>query len=286
MQAKQTLVAALETVDEGGTIILSAGTYDNKSGLTLDKAVTIRGADGVSRDDIIIAGYVYNSSTALTEATRNFCISNKDAMITGVTITGGATTNKTDVGGGSIYIASGTVSNCVERGGNSCWSGAVGHCVYLGGADALLADSLISDGLSHAIYGTGGGTVANSAIVNNSSSTPKTGYDHFYWCYNNDKGKKYGTLLYSADDYSDEDSSNWTGENNISGALEDFDFVDPENGNWRPGKNSILFDKGSLEWNRVSGDLDGNTRVIHKNRIDFGCYEHQYISPATIMMLK
>ncbi len=189
----------------------------------------------------------------------------------------------------AVYLAGGRIENSLIAGNSNNGSTAYGT-IYIDNKSAEVVNCTIVDNkadyASGVYFHTSGGTVANSAIVNNSSSTPKSGYDHFYWCHDNNNGKKYGTLLYSAGDYSDEDSSNWTGENNISGTLEDFDFVDPENDIWRPGKNSILFDKGSLEWNRASLDLDGNARILHKNRIDIGCYEHQYISPATIMMLK
>ena len=64
-------------------------------------------------------------------------------------------------------------------------------------------------------------------------------------------------------------------------------FVDFAGFDWRLGKGSPCRDAGvTLDFMLDDLDLDGRPRVVHRDRVDLGCYEASYVSPAMILMIR
>ena len=64
-------------------------------------------------------------------------------------------------------------------------------------------------------------------------------------------------------------------------------FVDFDGRDWHLGKGSPCRDAGVMhDFMRGGTDLDGRPRVVHRDRVDLGCYEADYIVPYTILLLR
>ena len=75
------------------------------------------------------------------------------------------------------------------------------------------------------------------------------------------------------------------GANGIS--VEDGGFADAPNGNWRLLRNSPFYKKGLWqEWMTGAVDYDGLPRVTKAGRVDLGCFETLYVSPATVLGIR
>ena len=64
-------------------------------------------------------------------------------------------------------------------------------------------------------------------------------------------------------------------------------LVDSEGHDWRLGKRSPCRDAGvTFDFMKGGKDLDGRPRVSHKDLVDLGCYEADYIAPCTLLILR
>ncbi len=153
-------------------VTVSNGTYLITTQISITNAITVRSVNGYS-----------NTVVARTGASnfRIFFVSNATAVVQGLTVTNGY--NAAAPGGGGIYLAAGTVSNCVIAGCVNAYSssGYGGGGLYLDGNSALLTDSIVDGNSTTPRYTCGGGVDAAKGtilrcIVRNNSAVA-TGYD-------------------------------------------------------------------------------------------------------------
>ena len=146
------------------------GTYanDRSADVKVGKAVTIIG-EGDSPSEVVIPGYTTNRDQ------RNMTVGHPGALVCNLTLEGGFTGSAP--GGGNLYLASGTVSNCVlssgrtrnngaESGGAKVTGGLLTHCVITNSYNG-------NRGAAIALVQTGG-RVSNCLITHNKREWDKT----------------------------------------------------------------------------------------------------------------
>lgn len=135
------LATALSLAKAGDDVVLEPGTYTTSTQLTVDEAVTVRGATGDPRDVVItLTGSTADHLLAVTDA---------GAVVSALTLQGGqGRANTTAAGyGRNTYISAGVVSNCVIRGAklaspsSGYWTTSVG----LDGSDAVMTHCVVSN---------------------------------------------------------------------------------------------------------------------------------------------
>ena len=171
-EPKKTLYIACRLVSDNGTLNLAKGTYALDDGLIASRPIKIKGSNNNPWDVVLTR----NVSRCMRILTAN----NADLMVSGLCISNGY--QRIDLYGGGIYIAKGTVSNCVITSCRICdniSSGVAG--VYIGSADGLLVDSVVTNcWAANWNSGTGGiynngGIVRRCQIVGNSTWMPYGG---------------------------------------------------------------------------------------------------------------
>ena len=164
------LSTVLAYAEDGCTVHLMAGTYNNdkSADVKVGKAVTVIG-EGGSPAAVVIPGYASNRDQ------RNMTVGHPDAFVCNLTLEGGFADSAP--GGGNLYLASGTVSNCVlssgrtrnngaESGGAKVTGGLLTHCVITNSYNG-------NRGAAIALVQTGG-RVSNCLITHNKREWDKT----------------------------------------------------------------------------------------------------------------
>lgn len=128
--------AAVDSLGEaGGRVYLAPGEYIDsvtKSNLVaITTPVQVIGMVNQPEDVVVGKG-------SASQETRIFCLENEQAAVRMLTSSGGyfweqASVTYGDKGGGSVYLASGTVENCIIRNGGSTVYGSGGGNVYMKG---------------------------------------------------------------------------------------------------------------------------------------------------------
>ncbi|MBN1670962.1 MAG: PKD domain-containing protein [Kiritimatiellae bacterium] len=123
---------AIDVAAGGTTVLVGDGTYEISSQVTVSDGVTVRGANGA--EAAVVDG---------NGATRCFLLRHADAVLDGLTITGGRIA---DEGAGVYCDGAGTITNCI-----------------------LSANACEGDNYGGAVYCNGGGTVVDCTVSNNSA---------------------------------------------------------------------------------------------------------------------
>jgi|LSQX01.2.fsa_nt_gb uncharacterized membrane protein (UPF0136 family) len=143
--AATSLHQALDGAIGGCEILLADGNHTLTEQVVVDKGIRITGVDG--REATIIR------QTSTTQ--RVMWMNHPDAVIGGVTITGGRVTSG-NCGGLLIGARGGTATNCIIRGNTATATYARGAGLYMAGAKSHVADCLILDNtVNTAGYGLG-----------------------------------------------------------------------------------------------------------------------------------
>lgn len=153
----------------GGRTIAAAGATTNR--VVIDKAITVKSVNGPANTTIKGFWDPGNTNGIGPAAVRGVYLGT-NAVLSGFTVTNGAT-RAAEYGGGGIHSEnSGLVTNCVIS-GNSCDYGGGG--VYGG----TVSHSIIS---GNRVVGLGGGGLCNANADNClilSNTSPSTGSDYF-----------------------------------------------------------------------------------------------------------
>lgn len=112
--AATNIQAAVDSVMEGGSVTVSNGTYVVNEHVVLTKAVSVRSVNGAG------VTMVKRGSAV----TRLFSLSHSNAVIDGFTLLNGIAPSSLDMGGG-VYMAAGTVMNCIITNGVAQCGGGV-----------------------------------------------------------------------------------------------------------------------------------------------------------------
>jgi len=108
--AKATISAAIALANNGDSVLVAEGTYAPSSEIVVSKAIVVKGVKGA--DSTVVDG---------SNIRRGFNISHANAVVDGFTITRGkapaaGTTYVRTASGGGVYLADGTMQNCVITG--------------------------------------------------------------------------------------------------------------------------------------------------------------------------
>lgn len=128
---------AINGADAGDVVHLKGSEYRISQELTLGKGITLLGADDAS--SVVI--------TNTSGSSRVITIGHPDAVVSGVTLTGGIAGKE----GGGVYMTAGLLTNCVVRGNrinSSAKQDLLGGGVYLNVAkaeNAKVVDCVIAD---------------------------------------------------------------------------------------------------------------------------------------------
>lgn len=284
-------------------VLVTNGTYQyggfSESGsnrvCVIGRYVSVQSVNGPAVT--VIEGYQMPGTILGSNAVRCVYLS-LDSMLSGFTLTNGATeTNPNDGAGGGVYIGTGCiVSNCVISGnaamvGGGCYSGDYGalvNCKIIGnmatssdgGAGAygnaltncLLAGNIATNGVG-AAYNC---TFINCTIVTNiglgfglQRCQLANCISYYNYPDNGDSG------------YEDNRFSNCCvavpdaviGGNNFSNAPA-FVNLTMTNGDFHLSPDSPCINAGNNAWVAASNDLDGNPRIAG-GTVDVGAYEYQ-----------
>lgn len=154
-------VDAANLHDEGDTVLIANGHY------VLDGEINIANCLVMSAENDPAQVMIDGGYPAVEE--RCFSLDHPDAFLSGLTITNGYAANTS---GGGVYVADGTVSNCVIADNcavppSSNGTGGGGVCIVKG----LLTDCVISNNTVsntfNSTYSGGGGILLRHAVVSN-----------------------------------------------------------------------------------------------------------------------
>ena len=278
-----TIQAAIDAAVDGGTVLVSDGTYTGSGNKNLDfggKAITVRSENGPHYCIIDCQndgrGFYFHSGET------------SEAVVDGFTITNGFTTGpgagiacdgndptiinciiaaNCAVGfGGGIYCYSAdpTIANCAILENTADRGGGV---VCLVGSSPLIANCTFS---GNSAVTTGGGiylegrdasaTVANCILWDDNPNEIAVGYLAAVGvCYSDVQG-------------------GWDGEGNIDLYPA---FVNAPNGDYHLSDTSPCIDAGDDTAVLVDTDLDGNPRIVN-GTVDMGAYEFQLVEVIDI----
>ena len=249
------------------------GIYQNGKGARTDHCV-IHGNSNILKDQ----GYYCQGSAVINGGVLSDCIitnnmvemDNRGSFSAGVTLFDGivcnclVAMNQGGSGAGGIRAIGGAVVNCTivsnyVSGLRGIRSGGVAVVLDRGSKDVGITNCII--------YGnrnaTADGTMSNG---DNIAVAP-------------------GICLHLSHTLLD----NWKAiDSDAEGCLAaDPLFQDAADGDWRLARKSPCRDAGvTLDFMLDDLDLDGRPRVVHRDRVDLGCYEASYVSPAMILMIR
>lgn len=158
---------AVDAAGDGVTIVVSNGAYAISAPITIAKGVTLRGLTG-NPEDVVFAN---------DNAERLLYLNHADAVAAGFVLEGGSR----KVWGQSVYIAGGTVSNCVVRGCTASGSGGYASAVYVNSAYGLVTHCAVTNNAYAAtgkpsscfvpgIMVNAGGRVENTLVADNADT--------------------------------------------------------------------------------------------------------------------
>ena len=139
--AATSLAEALAYVRDGSVVQVARGTYTSDVEIILSNAVTVVSQEGPKKTVFCRAG-----KPAAGVLRRVFALSDAGAVLSGVAVDGGSSgiASEEDGAGAGVFLASGTVSNCIVR---NCRievsQNGFGGGVYMRGG--LLTDSVVSN---------------------------------------------------------------------------------------------------------------------------------------------
>ena len=132
--AGESIQQAIDDAETGSVLHLQGAEYQISSEISITKGITLIGADDAS--SVVI--------TNTSGSSRVIRISDVEAVVSGVTLTGGVAADN----GGGVYMTAGLLTNCVVRGNRISAKDkyGCGVCVYPNAAaDAKVVDCVISD---------------------------------------------------------------------------------------------------------------------------------------------
>ena len=142
---------AIDGGEENAVIYLAPGTYESSSPVAIAKPISVFGT-GASPDAVVLKNASRKEADGADGDHRLVSMDHYAALLAGVTLQDGYTWNwgagksacdDKELRGGCASVWSGTISNCVVRGGNQRgWNGYAGG-VYLGSSTALLTHSVV-----------------------------------------------------------------------------------------------------------------------------------------------
>jgi len=158
--AKLTIAAAAASLPHGtGTVLVAAGQYPVTEQIVLNSAVEVRGATGNPGD-------VHARRDASAGNVRVFRLGHAGAKVSFMTVRDGkgGVNEGNNMVGGNIYIAAGTVADCVVQNGQASNWGGHGGNIALNGPDARVLRCTVSGGLPD-WTGYGGGIAMRDGRV-------------------------------------------------------------------------------------------------------------------------
>lgn len=262
--AARDIQTAVDVGIEGTTVLVTNGTYDLSSTVTVREDVVVMSVNGAGRTTVNGGGL-----------TRCFLLSHPDAVVDGFTITGG----HADRGGGVYLAGNGTVQNCILRGNHATADGG-GALLAQGGR---LRNCVVAE---NAAGGKGGGvsiekfgSIDNCTITTN-AATAGGGVRTFdggtiinsILYYNNPGGNVVndGSLYFFSYSYSCVTPAIAGAGNTASAPV----FADPAGGNYRLLAGSAGIDGGQNQvWMGAGTDFAGSPRIVN-DIVDMGAFEY------------
>jgi PKD repeat protein len=260
--AAREIAAALGAAFDGTTVLVSNGTYSSGAEVQIANAIAVRGVNGAACTVVDRGG-----------AGRGFRLSHSNAVLEGLTIRGGFTSEN---GGGVRIDGAGTVRRCILRDNHANNNGGG---VYLDGGGRIESCLLIRNWAwrGGGVYGIGG-TVENGTIAANSGM---------------DGGGFYGVGSASVTNTIIQFNTAPNGANYYTGGPDvtygfccaqpalagsgnvtnDPQFADTAYDNYRLWTNSPCLNAGTnRSWMAAVGDLDGRPR-LRQSVVEMGAYE-------------
>ncbi|MDD2597686.1 MAG: MBG domain-containing protein [Kiritimatiellae bacterium] len=181
--AKQTIQAAIDLCDLGGTVWVTNGTYAITTQVSINKGITVQSVNGA--DVTIIDGggttrCVYMTAGTLSGFTLTNGVSGADnddrgggALVFGGVLNNCTLSGNTGYYGGGVHLTAGMLNNCTLS-GNTAYTGG-GACVLSGGE---LNNCTLSGNASDSSGGgasLSGGSTLNNCLLSNNTSTGSSG---------------------------------------------------------------------------------------------------------------
>ena len=299
---KATIQAAIDAAIDGDTILVAAGTYNER--IEISKCIEVKAISGPQFTAIHgEAGYAVARIMETAPGT----------VVDGFEITGGtgepnpSSYGHDYYGGGVRCRTSATIRNCIIHGNGHGTprtdSGTFGGGISSAEGSVLVENCLLYDNFAWASGGAvfvesevGEMTLVNSTLYGN-DSTDFFGYQGGVGLANGGKVNVYNCIVWGnggnqIDAYSNIYSSGTMAEvayscvqggvtknniatlnigaGNVSAAP---NFVDAANGDYRLAADSPCIAAGDNSYVTTTADLAGNTRIVN-GTVDIGCYEY------------
>lgn len=250
----EAIKAAIETVDDGGTVRLAAGTYTISETLTLSRGITLEGAGRTA------------TTLDFGNACRGFSLSHDDAKVCNLKIYQGKVSNN----GGGVNMSKGVVSNCVISACMTTGNSHHGGGIYMTGGQVVDCeitgckyDSLYSQG--NAIW-MNNGTVARCDIHGNNG-----GYGHTSYLYGSHAVFINGGTL--KDSMIRDNSTNLAGIKQANGTVANcliYGNTSPNNaaGIWKSNGTTVFC---TIYGNVKTGDTTGCSGICHTGGTTKNC---------------
>jgi hypothetical protein len=237
---------AVHTGGDGDTVLVSNGTYRITSEITLTNAVTVKSGGCPGSKVVDGAG-----------AARCFFLAHSNAVVDGLTVTGGTATD----GGGMFMMGGGAARNCIVR-GNFASSGHGGG-IYCDGGGLVENCTIVSNRAiltGGGIYCNNGGTILNSVIVSNAADVDAANWD------NSGVGMEYSYCCTTPD------------PGGFTSVTDDPVFKDAGAGDYRLAEGSPCIEAGwNRGWMSTAVDAEGKSRILDM-KVDMGACE--FIRPS------
>ena len=138
----KSIAAAIAKASDGTTIVLFTGTYELSAEVTLTTGLTLKGETGDPADVTITAASGYEGGL--------FTLNNANAVLDGLTFTGGKRPGSY-TGGGAVLLSTngGTVRNCVFHDNTTTGNASYGGAVLLNSDNALVTDCVFSNNCAY-----------------------------------------------------------------------------------------------------------------------------------------
>ena len=307
--AKQTIQAAIDAATNGCRVLVSNGVYETggraigigelTNRVAIDQPVTVQSVNGA--DVTVIRGQNMGGRIRCAYVGSN-------AVLSGFTLaTGAALGGATNNAGGGVFVAGGTVANCLI-GGNVAPEGG-GAYIADGGTLSqcrLIDNSAGSAGVGGGVFSSSGGRLQNCLISGNFAEWAPGVYVRGggmelinctisgNWSFGGPAVVAPTSTLRNCIVFSNNVNTNdfeiegdpvvvhscspgLSGDGNVTN---DPQFADAAAGDYRLQSISSCIDAGGNAFVSGSTDLDGNPRIVH-GAVDMGAYEAQLAGAGT-----